>query len=439
MTALVGGSGSGKSTIIGLLERFYDPVAGIVKLDDIPLKDLNVKWLRNQIGLVSQEPTLFATTVAGNIEHGMIGSRFEHETGDARRKRVIEAAKLANADGFIQALPHGYDTQIGERGMLLSGGQKRASPFPHRFSSYPDECIAQCEARSSGVITGLSPHSDCALTLPLADAERIAIARAIVSDPKILLLDEATSALDTNSEAIVQDALDRASAGRTTITVAHRLSTIRDADQIIVLTAGHILESAMTTDEGTAHTRLLRNPEGAYSKLVAAQKIREEEAAAEAEADDDEADHAPVPGELTREQIDEMARREKPQFEQLKRAGTGRSLASEVLERRQDDIEAAGGDLPKHYSTFTLFARMYKLNREYWRRYVFAFMGAVASGCVVRRLSFYFPLLSLFAHARVLNANFVARRSTLVRLEHRPSLADDPPLRRSSSSCFFLS
>ncbi|TNY20501.1 P-loop containing nucleoside triphosphate hydrolase protein [Rhodotorula diobovata] len=336
MTALVGGSGSGKSTIIGLLERFYDPVAGIVKLDDIPLKDLNVKWLRNQIGLVSQEPTLFATTVAGNIEHGMIGSRFEHETGDARRKRVIEAAKLANADGFIQALPHGYDTQIGERGMLLSGGQK----------------------------------------------QRIAIARAIVSDPKILLLDEATSALDTNSEAIVQDALDRASAGRTTITVAHRLSTIRDADQIIVLTAGHILESAMTTDEGTAHTRLLRNPEGAYSKLVAAQKIREEEAAAEAEADDDEADHAPVPGELTREQIDEMARREKPQFEQLKRAGTGRSLASEVLERRQDDIEAAGGDLPKHYSTFTLFARMYKLNREYWRRYVFAFMGAVASGCV---------------------------------------------------------
>lgn len=237
----------------------------------------------------------------------------------------------------------------------------------------------------------------------------------------------------------MQDALDRASAGRTTITVAHRLSTIRDADQIIVLTAGHILESAMTTDEGTAHTRLLRNPEGAYSKLVAAQKIREEEAAAEAEADDDEADHAPVPGELTREQIDEMARREKPQFEQLKRAGTGRSLASEVLERRQDDIEAAGGDLPKHYSTFTLFARMYKLNREYWRRYVFAFMGAVASGCVVRRLSFYFPLLSLFAHARVLNANFVARRSTLVRLEHRPSLADDPPLRRSSSSCFFLS
>ncbi|GAA5897055.1 hypothetical protein JCM8208_006155 [Rhodotorula glutinis] len=334
MTALVGGSGSGKSTIVGMIERFYDPVGGIVKLDGVPLKELNVKWLRNQIGLVSQEPTLFATTVAGNIEHGMIGSRFEHETGEARRQRVIEAAKLANADGFIRALPEGYDTQIGERGMLLSGGQK----------------------------------------------QRIAIARAIVSDPKILLLDEATSALDTNSEAIVQDALDRASKGRTTITVAHRLSTIRDADQIIVLTAGHILESAMTTAEGSAHALLLRNPDGAYSKLVSAQRLREAEEAAE--DGDDEHGRAPAPGELTREQIDELARHEKPQFEQLKRAATGRSLASEMLERRQNDLEAAGGDEPKHYGTYTLFARMYKLNSECWKRYVFAFIGAVASGCV---------------------------------------------------------
>lgn len=216
-------------------------------------------------------------------------------------------------------------------------------------------------------------------------AERIAIARAIVSDPKILLLDEATSALDSQSEAIVQDALDRASKGRTTITVAHRLSTIRDAAQIIVLTAGHILESAMTTDEGSAHALLLRNPDGAYSKLVSAQRLREEEEAAE--DGDEKHTRAPAPGELTREQIDEMARREKPQFEQLKRAATGRSLASEMLERRQNDIEAAGGDEPKHYGTFTLFARMYKLNGECWKRYVFAFIGAVASGCVVRPLS----------------------------------------------------
>lgn len=176
MTALVGASGSGKSTIIGLVERFYDPVGGSIKLDGHEVRELNVKWLRQQIGLVSQEPTLFATTVAGNIEHGLIGTRFAGEGADEKRKRVIEAAVMANADGFITALPEGYDTQIGERGMLLSGGQK----------------------------------------------QRIAIARAIVGDPKILLLDEATSALDTASEQIVQDALDRASEGRTTIAIAHR-------------------------------------------------------------------------------------------------------------------------------------------------------------------------------------------------------------------------
>lgn len=124
-TALVGGSGSGKSTCVGLIERFYDPVAGTVKLDGVPIKDLNLKWLRNQIGLVSQEPVLFATTIAGNVEHGLIGSRFEHESPEQKRQRVIDACKLANADGFISQLPQGYETQIGERGMLLSGGQKR--------------------------------------------------------------------------------------------------------------------------------------------------------------------------------------------------------------------------------------------------------------------------------------------------------------------------
>jgi ATP-binding cassette subfamily B (MDR/TAP) protein 1 len=127
MTALVGGSGSGKSTIIGLLERFYDPVGGVVKIDGIPIKKWNIRYLRNQIGLVSQEPVLFATTVAGNIEHGLIGSRFENETAEQKRARIIEAAKLANADGFITALPLGYDTLVGERAMLLSGGQKRES------------------------------------------------------------------------------------------------------------------------------------------------------------------------------------------------------------------------------------------------------------------------------------------------------------------------
>jgi len=165
--ALVGASGSGKSTIISLVERFYDPLKGVVRLDGINLKRLNVRWLRSQIGLVSQEPTLFATTIRGNVEHGLIGTGYENASDEERHRLVKEACIKANADGFVSKLPLGYDTMVGERGFLLSGGQK----------------------------------------------QRIAIARAIVSDPKVLLLDEATSALDTQSEGIVQNALDKAAAG----------------------------------------------------------------------------------------------------------------------------------------------------------------------------------------------------------------------------------
>ncbi|BGP16128.1 hypothetical protein JCM10213v2_004122 [Rhodosporidiobolus nylandii] len=339
MTALVGGSGSGKSTIIGIIERFYDPVEGSVKLDGVELKDLNVKWLRNQIGLVSQEPTLFATTVAGNIEHGLIGSAFEHESPEQRRARVVEAAKLSNADGFISQLPQGYDTHIGERGMLLSGGQK----------------------------------------------QRIAIARAVVSDPKILLLDEATSALDTASEAIVQDALDRAATGRTTIVVAHRLATIKDADQIIVLTAGHILESAMSSTEGSAHATLLRNPDGAYTKLVNAQRFKEQAADENADKNSllDSEEQVALPGELTRAQIEEMAAREKPQFDTLKRSQTGRSQASEAIERRHRDLEEGGGSGERKRRGFLyLLTRMYKLNADQWKYYLVGFAAAIGSGCV---------------------------------------------------------
>ncbi|GAA5978101.1 hypothetical protein JCM11641_006626 [Rhodosporidiobolus odoratus] len=331
-TALVGGSGSGKSTIIGILERFYDPVEGSVTLDGVELKDLNVKWLRNQIRLVEQMPTLFATSVAGNIEHGLIGSPWESETPEQKRVRVIEAAKLANADGFISALPLGYDTQIGERGMLLSGGQK----------------------------------------------QRIAIARSIISNPRILLLDEATSALDSASEKVVQLALDRASAGRTTITIAHRLSTIRNADQIIVLTAGHILESAMTTSEGSAHKLLLRNPEGAYSKLVSAQRFREDatkgdnESIAESETNED----------LTDAQIAEMAKHEKPQFEAIKRAASGRSDASQAIERRKYDLEAGGVHEAKRRGFVYLIGRMYGINRDQWKQYLLGYAAAIGSGCV---------------------------------------------------------
>ena len=218
-TALVGASGSGKSTIVGLVERFYSPVEGCVYLDGVDISTLNLRWMRQQISLVSQEPTLFSTTIYENIRHGLIGTKWEKDSPEAQRERIYEAAKKANAHDFVSSLPEGYETNVGERGFLLSGGQK----------------------------------------------QRIAIARAVVSDPKILLLDEATSALDTKSEGVVQAALEAASEGRTTITIAHRLSTIKDAHNIVVMSNGRIVE------QGT-HDQLLEK-RGAYYNLVTAQAI----------------------------------------------------------------------------------------------------------------------------------------------------------------------
>ncbi|DAA77304.1 TPA_exp: putative ABC multidrug transporter [Trichophyton benhamiae CBS 112371] len=221
-TALVGPSGSGKSTVVGLLERFYNPVSGSVLLDGRDIKTLNLRWLRQQISLVSQEPTLFGTTIFENIRLGLIGSPMENESEEQIKERIVSAAKEANAHDFIMGLPDGYATDVGQRGFLLSGGQK----------------------------------------------QRIAIARAIVSDPKILLLDEATSALDTKSEGVVQAALDAASRGRTTIVIAHRLSTIKSADNIVVIVGGRIAEQG-THDE-------LVDKKGTYLQLVEAQRINEE-------------------------------------------------------------------------------------------------------------------------------------------------------------------
>ncbi|KAA8910879.1 P-loop containing nucleoside triphosphate hydrolase protein [Sphaerosporella brunnea] len=243
VTALVGASGSGKSTIVGLVERFYDPVAGQVFLDGHDISTLNLRWLREHIALVSQEPVLFGTTIFGNVCHGLIGTRYENASEEVKRDLVVKACQMSNADGFIRSLPEGYETNVGERGFLLSGGQK----------------------------------------------QRIAIARSIVSDPKILLLDEATSALDTKSEGVVQAALDAASQGRTTIVIAHRLSTIKTADNIVVMAAGNIIE------QGT-HDQLIEK-QGAYYQLVEAQRIsaskeaaagEEGSADAEPEVDEDE-------------------------------------------------------------------------------------------------------------------------------------------------------
>ena len=209
--ALVGPSGSGKSTAVALLERFYDPSAGSIALDGTDLRELNVAWLRAQIGLVSQEPVLFGGTVRENIAHGK---------ADATDAEIEAAAKLANAHDFVAALPEGYETPVGEQGVQLSGGQK----------------------------------------------QRVAIARAIVRDPAILVLDEATSALDAASERAVQEALDGLlrARQRTTLVIAHRLSTVRGADLICVFEEGRVVE------RGT-HDELMASESGRYRALVATQ------------------------------------------------------------------------------------------------------------------------------------------------------------------------
>ncbi|PRQ39662.1 putative xenobiotic-transporting ATPase [Rosa chinensis] len=210
--ALVGESGSGKSTVISLIERFYDPQAGEVLIDGVNLKEFQLKWIRQKIGLVSQEPVLFTCSIRDNIGYGKDGATTEE---------IRAAAELANAAKFIDKLPQGLDTMVGEHGTQLSGGQK----------------------------------------------QRVAIARAILKNPRILLLDEATSALDAESERVVQEALDRIMVNRTTVIVAHRLSTVRNADTIAVIHRGTIVEQG-------PHSELVKDPEGAYSQLIRLQETR---------------------------------------------------------------------------------------------------------------------------------------------------------------------
>ncbi|XP_022880672.1 ABC transporter B family member 19-like [Olea europaea var. sylvestris] len=204
--ALVGASGSGKSSVIALIERFYDPMAGKVMIDGKDIRRFNLKSLRQKIGLVQQEPALFAASILDNIAYGKDG---------ATEAEVIEAARAANVHTFVSGLPEGYKTPVGERGVQLSGGQK----------------------------------------------QRIAIARAVLKDPSILLLDEATSALDAESESVLQEALERLMRGRTTVLVAHRLSTIRRVDSIGVVQDGRIVEQG-------SHSDLISRQDGAYFRLL---------------------------------------------------------------------------------------------------------------------------------------------------------------------------
>lgn len=214
IVALVGPSGAGKSTLFNLIPRFYDPSQGSVSIDGHDLRNITQHSLRSQIGLVPQETILFGGTIRDNIAYGRL---------DATEAEIIEAAKAANAHEFIMAAPQGYDTIVGERGIKLSGGQR----------------------------------------------QRIAIARAILKDPRILLLDEATSSLDSESEELVQDALNRLMQGRTSVIIAHRLSTIKIADRIVVLDHGKIVEQG-------SHAALM-NQQGLYARLYTMQFRSEEE------------------------------------------------------------------------------------------------------------------------------------------------------------------
>ncbi|KAK5999049.1 ABC multidrug transporter atrD [Cladobotryum mycophilum] len=318
-TALVGASGSGKSTIVGLLERFYNPVEGTVYLDGRDITTLNLRWLRSQMALVGQEPTLFRTSIFNNIRHGLVGSRYEYAGEEYQRDLIMTAAKKANAHDFISDLPEGYDTSVGDRGFLLSGGQK----------------------------------------------QRIAIARAIVSDPKILLLDEATSALDTKSEGIVQQALEAASRGRTTITIAHRLSTIKDAHNIVVMSAGRIVE------QGT-HAELLEN-KSMYYDLVSSQSFKSG-------------------NELTEEEQDAIDEQQNRLIIRKSLALLGKTTVQEVdddhiLEKTQVSTAADILAIQKHtqedrtkYSIWELILFIASFNRTEWKRMLVGLFFSVVCG-----------------------------------------------------------
>ncbi|CAL9082075.1 unnamed protein product [Musa acuminata var. zebrina] len=307
--ALVGSSGSGKSTVVALLERFYDPLGGEILLDGVDIRKLQLKWLRSRMGLVSQEPALFATSIKENILFGK---------EDATMDEVVAAAKAANAHNFISQLPQGYDTQVGERGVQMSGGQK----------------------------------------------QRIAIARAVLKSPKILLLDEATSALDSESERIVQEALDLASVGRTAIVIAHRLSTIRNADVITVVQDGQVMEMG-------SHDELISNEDGLYSSLV---RLQQTARAREVEGGASSSSAAAAMTALTAHSqfgsSGSMSRR----FSAASRSSSARSTGTPATD---DDGDPEQPKLP-----VPSFRRLLMLNAPEWKQALLGSLSATVFGAI---------------------------------------------------------
>lgn len=305
--ALVGSSGSGKSTSISLIERFYDPLKGEILLDGENIKNLQLKWLRSQIGLVSQEPTLFATTIRENILFGR---------DDATMEEIISVARASNAHDFIRQLPNGYETQVGDRGLQMSGGQK----------------------------------------------QRIAIARAMLKNPSILLLDEATSALDAESEHIVQDALQQASIGRTTVIVAHRLSTIQGADKIAVVKNGEVIEFG-------GHHELFKKPDGAYVALWQTQ----EKAAPS---------NSLMQARTNSRNFSRNFSRNLSQSLSRMRSYASSRCDSIVSDGFMSDLQLDVHDAEKRYPASPAFKRLLVLSAPEWKRTVMGCLGALGYGVI---------------------------------------------------------
>ncbi|KXN66797.1 hypothetical protein CONCODRAFT_11285 [Conidiobolus coronatus NRRL 28638] len=323
--ALVGMSGSGKSTTIQLLERFYDPIKGQILLDGINTKDLNLKWLRRQLGLVSQEPVLFSGTIFTNVAAGLIGTPLEFADIEKQKEAIIKSCKMANAHDFIDALPKKYDTDVGEKGFLLSGGQK----------------------------------------------QRVAIARAIVKDPKILLLDEATSALDSKSEHIVQEALDRAAKGRTTIVIAHRLATIKNADKIVVMDRGTIVEMGN-------HHELMQLDGGIYRKLVDIQNVKQAQIGQtsikyQLQAEDIDTDDL--------EMRDTVVEGDNGEISIVKVPTNGSTAFARHTKTKSIHDKASTGE-HKNSSVFYLIRRIFSLNKTEWKQLILGVIGACGQGSI---------------------------------------------------------
>ncbi|KAL2307338.1 hypothetical protein Nmel_000296 [Mimus melanotis] len=319
--ALVGGSGCGKSTTVQLIQRFYDPKEGTVTIDGQDIKTLNVRYLREVIGVVNQEPVLFATTIAENIRYGR---------EDVTMEEIEKATKEANAYDFIMKLPNKFETVVGERGAQLSGGQK----------------------------------------------QRIAIARALVRNPKILLLDEATSALDTESESVVQAALDKAREGRTTVVVAHRLSTVRNADLIAVFEGGVIKEQGN-------HAKLLER-KGIYYKLVNMQVLLSPAVASFSFFFPTSENYEQVlPSSENYENVRSVKNSESElEFEEpltrgLRRRSTRRSMKKPGEQNDRPDEEKAS---PAEELPPASFLKIMKLNKTEWPYFVAGLICAIING-----------------------------------------------------------